>query len=216
MGHKINPKLMRLTGLSDWQSRWFSAKEFPQFLEEDLLLREHLEKKLSKSGLAAIEIERSFNALKVIIKTSKPGLIIGRGGSGIEDIKKELTKLLKARFPQSKGYQINLEVEEIKNPQGQAMVMALNIAEQIEKRMPFRRTLKQTIEKISQSKDVLGVKIMIKGRLDGNEIARKEWLAKGQLPLHTLRANIDYVRATAFTTYGTIGIKVWIYKGERQ
>lgn len=207
---------MRIVGLADWQSRWFSQKNFQGFLKQDVVLRAFILKKLGRIGLGSIEIERSFNAIKVILKTAKPGLIIGRGGAGVEQLKKEIDAALRKADPKIKIPQVLLEIEEIKQPQSHAAVMASSIAEQIEKRMPFRRLLKQSLEKIAATKGVEGVKIVIKGRLDGNEIARKEWLAKGRLPLHTLRADIDYARDTAFTTYGTIGIKVWIHKGERK
>lgn len=214
MGNKVNPKVMRLNGIRDWQSRWFSKKNLQQFLKEDVLIREYLHKNFDKMGVARVEIERSVNSLKTIIKTAKPGFIIGRGGSGVDKIKKDLEKIVK-KASGAVSCQIEVEIEEIRNPQSEAMVMAQSIAEQIEKRMPFRRTIKQALEKISACKDVEGAKIMVKGRLGGNEIARKEWLYRGRLPLHSLRADIDFAQAVAYTTYGTVGIKVWVHKGER-
>ena len=216
MGNKINPKIFRIQKLADWQSRWFHVKNYQDFLKQDVALREFLSKKLARLGLAGLDIERSLNSLKILIKTAKPGLIIGRGGSGIEQLKKEIALVLKKASPLFKIPQFSLEVEEVKQPQSNALVMANAIAEQIERRLPFRRVLKQTLEKIIQTKDVLGAKVLIKGRLNGNEIARREWLAKGQMPLQTLRSDIDYAQVTAYTTYGTIGIKIWVYKGEKK
>ncbi len=172
-------------------------------------------KKLAKAGVDKIEIERSGNAVNVIVKTARPGLIIGRGGSGVDQIKEDIKKIVaKGQAVGAPKFEVRLEIEEVKNPDSHAAISAQNMAEQIEKRLPFRRVLKQTLEKILQSKEVRGAKIMMKGRLGGAEIARTEWLAKGSIPLHTLRAIIDYAQATAFTTYGTVGIKVWVYKGE--
>jgi len=171
-------------------------------------------KKLAKTGVERIEIERSANLMKVIIKTARPGIIIGRGGGGIEQLKEDIKRLISKELPGIGKTEIRLEVEEVKLPESQASIVAQNIAEQIERRIPYRRVLKQSIDKTIQIKTVEGVKIMIKGRLDGAEIARTEWLLKGKIPLQTLRAKIDYACATAYTTYGTVGIKVWIYKGE--
>jgi len=171
-------------------------------------------KKIVKAGIQRIEIERSGNLMKIIIRTARPGIIIGRGGGGIEQLKEDVKKLILKETPNTGKMEIRLEVEEVKSPESQAPIVAQNIVEQIEKRLPYRRVLKQSIEKIMQIKEVEGVKIMLKGRLDGAEIARTEWLLKGKIPLQTLRAKIDYALSTAFTTYGTVGVKVWIYKGE--
>ncbi|MBU2264567.1 30S ribosomal protein S3, partial [Patescibacteria group bacterium] len=170
--------------------------------------------KLTKAGVDKIEIERSANFLSVIIVAARPGLIIGRGGSGVEDLKKEIKSLLARKLKKAVKMDLRLTIEEVKDAEIRASIVAQGIAEQIEKRLPFRRVLKQTIERVAQSRDVQGVKIMMGGRLDGNEIARHEWLRKGRIPLQTLRADIDYAQVTAFTTYGTVGIKVWIYKKE--
>jgi len=164
--------------------------------------------------LDKIEIERSANTLNVIVNAARPGLIIGRGGSGIEDLKKELKQYLARKIKPPTKVEPRLSIEEVKGADTRAAVVAQSIVEQIEKRTPYRRVLKQTLERVLQGKDVQGAKILMGGRLDGNEIARHEKLAKGKIPLQTLRANIDYAQATAFTTYGTVGIKVWIYKKE--
>lgn len=154
-----------------------------------------------------VEIERGPDTLSIIIQTARPGLIIGRSGSGIEDLKIGVQKLIKRKTS------IRLDVQEYKNPETSAAIMAESMAEQIEKRIPYRRVLKQTLSKIRANKAVKGAKVLLAGRLDGNEIARTEHLEEGSLPLQTLRADVDFARATAFTTYGTVGIKVWIYKG---
>ncbi len=215
MGHKINPVVFRLGATQNWKSRWFNKAKYQQFLKEDFAIRSFLTEKLIKSGLEKIEIERSINSTNVIIFAARPGLIIGRGGAGVEDLRQEVKSLLHKKFNTPLKTDLRLTIEEVKQSESKAAIVAQSIAEQIEKRMPFRRTLKQSLEKVSRLKEVLGVKIMVKGRLDGNEIARREWLRKGTLPLHTIRANIDYAQATAFTTYGTVGIKVWVYKKEQ-
>jgi len=214
MGQKVNPVSFRLGGTQNWKSRWFTTKQFQEFLKEDFLIRDFLTKKLAKAGVDRVEIERSANSLEVVVQAARPGLIIGRGGSGIEDLRKEVNSLLSRKLKKPAKNNLRLSVEEVKNAEIRASVVAQNIVEQIEKRMPFRRVLRQSIERVAQSRDVQGAKIMMSGRLDGNEIARREWLRKGSIPLQTIRADIDYAQATAFTTYGTIGIKVWVYKKE--
>ncbi|MBU2037260.1 30S ribosomal protein S3 [Patescibacteria group bacterium] len=214
MGQKVNPVAFRLGGTQNWKSRWFTTKRYQEFLKEDYLIRDFLTTKLTKAGVDKIEIERSANFLSVIIVAARPGLIIGRGGSGVEDLKKEIKSLLARKLKKAVKMDLRLTIEEVKDAEIRASIVAQGIAEQIEKRLPFRRVLKQTIERVAQSRDVQGVKIMMGGRLDGNEIARHEWLRKGRIPLQTLRADIDYAQVTAFTTYGTVGIKVWIYKKE--
>lgn len=214
MGQKVNPVAFRLGGVQNWKSRWFTTKRYQEFLKEDYLIRNFLLAKLIKAGVDRIDIERSANFLEVIIQAARPGLIIGRGGSGIEDLKKAIKSLLHRKLGKPLKIDLKLSIEELKNAEIKAAPVAQGIAEQIEKRLPFRRVMKQAVERISQSRDVLGVKVMIGGRLDGNEIARREWLRKGRIPLQTLRADIDFAQTTAFTTYGTIGIKVWIYRKE--
>ncbi len=212
MGQKVNPVAFRLGMTQNWKSRWFNKKKFQEFLQEDFIIRNFLMKKLAKSGLDKVEIERSINSTNVIIQAARPGLIIGRGGSGIEDLREEIKRLLHRKLATPLKMDLRLSIEEVKQPESRAAIAAQGMVEQIEKRLPYRRVMKQGLDRILQSKNVQGAKIMIKGRLDGNEIARREWLRKGTIPLHTLRANIDYAQVTAFTSYGTVGIKVWICK----
>jgi len=214
MGRKVHPFIFRLGSVTNWKSRWFSKKQYKEFLEQDTKLRSFIMKKLSKASVNLVEIERSANALNIIIKTARPGLVIGRGGGGVEELKNEIKKLFQKDKSLSINQEIRLEIEEVKDPDIQAAIVGMDMASQIERRMPYRRVMKQTLDKIMQNKGVKGAKIMVKGRLNGAEIARKEHLKKGKIPLQTLRSNIDYASSTAYTIYGTIGIKVWIYKGE--
>ncbi len=208
MGHKISPTSLRMGITETWKSKWFSKNNFAKTLREDVEIREFLMEQLKRSGIVRIDIERlNDGAITVIIKSTKPGVIIGKGGNGIEDLKKKL----KTKVGIKRDLKIN--IEEVRDINLQAPVIAQNIAESLEKRVSYRRLMKQSIEQIMNA-GAKGVKIAIGGRLGGAEIARTEWLANGKLPLHTLRANIDFARSTAFTTYGTIGIKVWINKGE--
>lgn len=208
MGQKISPISLRLGINRDWASRWFGGRNYVPYLKQDLALRALLDKKLRNMSVDRVEIERGTDTLTVTVFTARPGLVIGRGGAAIEELKKKISALLKKKIA------VRLEIQEIKNPESSAMVMAESIAEAIERRMPFRRLMKQSLSKMIASRDVKGAKIQIGGRLDGAEIARLEHLEEGSLPLQTLRANIDYAKTTAHTTYGTIGVKVWIYKGE--
>ncbi|OGN17660.1 MAG: 30S ribosomal protein S3 [Candidatus Yanofskybacteria bacterium RIFCSPHIGHO2_02_FULL_50_12] len=209
MGQKISPTSLRVGIQKDWSSRWFGGRKYIAYLKDDLKVRDFLTKKLKSLGVADVQLERGSDAVNVIIITSRPGLLIGRGGTGIEELKKQIKDLLKKKVA------IRLEVQELKYPESSAAVMAESIVDQIEKRIPFRRIMKQTLAKIIANKQVKGAKLQMGGRLDGAEIARTEHLEEGNLPLQTLRADIDYAKATALTTYGTIGIKVWIYKGEK-
>jgi small subunit ribosomal protein S3 len=207
MGQKISPTSLRLSVNKDWKSRWFSSRNYPAFLKEDHGIRTFLFKKLKGMSVGRVEIERSPDVLSIIISTARPGLIIGRGGTGIEDLKKEIKKRVKRKTA------IRLDIQEIKNPEASAPIIAEMMTEQVEKRIPYRRVLKQALAKIMSNRIVKGAKVSISGRLDGNEIARLEHLEEGNLPLQTLRADIDFARSTAHTTYGTIGVKVWIYRG---
>jgi small subunit ribosomal protein S3 len=211
MGQKVNPKGFRLGITSTWKSRWFGKKEYPQQLREDIEVRQMIEKKLRSAAIGSVEIERSSNVVRIIIKTAKPGIIIGRGGSGIEDLR----KAVKEKFFKTRKIDLKVEVEEIKNSEENAMVVAQNIAEQLEKRLPFRRVMKSVIDQAMEGRKIKGIKVEVAGRLGGAEIARREWLSKGTLPLHTLRADIDYAKTVARTTYGVIGVKVWVYRGEK-
>ncbi|MEK7115152.1 MAG: 30S ribosomal protein S3 [Patescibacteria group bacterium] len=222
MGNKIRPDSFRLGIIGQWSARWFADKNFGKQLEEDELIRETIEKAIHQAGIVKIEIERTNNTFRIYIKAARPGLIIGRGGQGVEALTKkiesELKKLIRKRNPSAGSGQeniaISLNIEELKRSEMASANIAQNIAWDLEKRMPTRRTMKRYLELVMQNKDIQGCKVKLSGRLDGAEISRREWLAKGKLPLSTLRANIDYGEATAFTTYGTVGIKVWLYKGE--
>ncbi|MCD6568629.1 30S ribosomal protein S3 [bacterium] len=208
MAQSTSPHSFRLGIKKNWSSRWLNLKNTPQLLEEDYKIRKFILKRDKELRIENVEIERQGNSIKIIIRTARPGLLIGRKGKGIELLKKGINKILKNK------YQVNLSVEEIKHPETSAQIMAQSAAEDIERRISYRRVMKRYLSRIMQHKEVLGAKIMISGRLDGNEIARDEWLREGKLPLSTLRANIDYGFAEAHCTYGTIGIKIWIYKKE--
>jgi small subunit ribosomal protein S3 len=210
MGHKINPTSFRLKITDTWKSKWFSKSQYVELLREDIRIRQYLETHLRKAGLSRIDIERlNDGTITVIIHTTKPGLIIGKGGAGIEELKKRI----KTKLGIKKELKVNIEQIHDRDINLHAQVIANGIAEQIEKRVAFRRLMKQTLEQVMQS-GAKGVKVAIGGRLNGAEIARTEHLSSGKIPLHTLRADIDFARATAHTTYGTIGIKVWIYRGD--
>ncbi len=210
MGKKINPKSLRIGITTNWKSRWFGKKDYSKNLKEDVLIRGYILEKWKEAAISDVEIERFFNVIKVIIFTSRPGVLIGRGGTGIEDI----SKLLKKNFFANRKTDLKIEIKEIKRFEENASLVAQNVAEQLEKRMPFRRVLKSALDQSEKNKNVKGIKIEISGRLGGAEMSRREWLSRGTIPLHTLRADIDYARVTAKTTYGSIGVKVWIYKGE--
>jgi len=208
MTHKVHPKIFRIKETKDWVSRWFDKKNFAKFLQEDFIIREFLEERLKESAVEIIEIERFGNKVNIIINSGRPGLIIGRGGSGIEELRKILQKKI------GDGREIRLEIREVKNPWTSASLSAQWVAAQLERRMPHRRVLKQIIGKIMANKEIEGVKVEVAGRLGGADIARKERLKEGRLPLQTLRAKIDYSSHQAHTTYGVVGVKVWLYKGE--
>jgi len=213
MAHKVHPKSFRLGIISNWRSLWFNRKKYKEFLKQDYELREFLMKKLKQAAINDIEIKRSANLIQIKIHSARPGIIIGRGGTGINDLKREIIrKIFKGR---TNGVDIKLDIEEVKKPEIYAQIVAQNIAEQLERRMPFRSVMKRAIEKVMQNPEVKGVKISLSGRLGGAEMARREWLKKGEMPLQTLRADIDYAQVNAYTTYGTIGVKDWIYKGEK-
>lgn len=218
MTHRVHPYIFRIGHTKTWKSRWFDRKQFVENLREDTLLRAWLAKKLRQSHIESIEIERTPNIINIIIKTARPGFLIGRSGEGAERLKNEIKKRIaevRKRFnsPPAKC-ELKLTMEEVRAPETHAAIAAEMLIEELEKRVSFRRVMKRALEKISSSKDVLGVKIALKGRLDGAEMARYEWAKKGRIPLQTMRADIDYAEKTAYTTYGTIGVKVWIYKGD--
>ena len=214
MSHNVHPYSFRLGILYDWKSRWFDSKNYRKNLKGDVLLREWLMKRLRGSYVSGIEIERSPTLLHFMIHTSRPGLLIGKKGEGIENLRKDMTNQLrrwKIRLPR----ELKISVQELQSPESNAMIVAQMIAEDLEKRLSFRRVLKKTIDKVNANKNVQGVKIKLSGRLDGSEMSRKEWLMKGRVPLQTLRADIDFARERAHLPYGDIGIKVWIYRGEK-
>ena len=210
MGHKVNPTGLRLGITTTWKSRWFSSQDYKGKLKEDIQVREFVMKKWKAAAIADVEIERSANTLKLIIKTSRPGVLIGRGGTGIGD----MTLAIKKQFFAGKKIDLKIEAQEVRQFEENASLVAQNVAEQLEKRVPFRRILKSMLDQVEKNKIIKGVKIEVSGRLGGAEMSRREWLSRGTVPLHTLRADIDFSKATAFTTYGAIGVKVWLYKGE--
>mgnify|MGYP001558529809 CR=1 FL=1 len=249
MAHKVHPKSFRIKEIGDWSSRGF-YKNFPENLEEDFKIRNLLQEKIGKASLEKIEIERFPGRINVIVFSARPGLIIGRGGQDVENLKKSIekeilkkkitnhyrriskkegadlteeeklkgkkqTELVKNQINKNEKKEVRIEIREVKNSWLSASLIAQSVAQQIEKRMPFRRIMKQTIAKASANKEIKGVKVELSGRLNGAEIARREWLSQGRLPLQTLRSDIDYAKETAHCTYGAIGVKVWLYKGEK-
>ncbi len=215
MTHKVHPKIYRIREISDWDSRGFYGKKFPQFLREDFEIRKFLNKKLLGAGVQSIEIERFSTKINIIINTARPGLVIGRGGKGIEELKTGLENKIFKNDKSQKKIDVQLEIREVKDPWSKASLVSQGVAQQLQKRIPYKRVLKQAMDKVMAHKEVKGAKIEIAGRLDGAEMCRTQWLKAGQLPLQTIRADIDYAQAQAYCTYGVIGIKVWIYKGER-
>jgi len=220
MGQKINPFSYRLGIIRDWSSRWFShKKDFKKLLEEDMVIRRAIIDKVSQAGIIKIDIERgAHGAYRVFVKAARPGLIIGRGGKGVEDLTKQiessLKKLLNSRPGTKSKLSLSLNIEELKKSEVAAQYAAQSIAWDLERRLPARRVMKKSLEQIMQNRDVKGAKVRLSGRIDGNEISRREWVAKGSMPLTTLRADIDYGEARSYCTYGNVGVKVWIYKGE--
>lgn len=215
MSHTVHPYAHRLGILRDWKSRWFGVdKTYRQFLKSDVLVRQFLEKKLLEFFVADIEIERNQKAMRIIIKTSRPGMIIGRNGEGMDKLRKQLTSFMIKNKTFDKNIEVKVEVEEVRSPESNAKLVGLMVRDALQKRMPFRRVLKQTIEKVMANRDVHGVRIRIGGRLNGADMARTEELKKGQIPLQTLRADIDFARVRASIPQGDLGIKVWIYRGE--
>lgn len=249
MTHKVHPKSFRIKGMEDFNIRGFYGSKMTQYLEEDFLIKDFLRKKFSQASIENIEIEHSVDKLNIIIKTARPGLIIGRGGEGVEQLKSIIEKKIRSvksaiqsrsafhpvgKIDGAKGIDkatsiktpissskkgesvrhIKIDIKEVKNPWTSAMLVGQMSAQQLEKRIPFRQVLKKSIERVMQNKEVKGIKIEVSGRLNGVEIARSEWLKQGRMPLQTIRANIDYAQTEAHCTYGVIGVKVWIYKGD--
>ena len=205
MGQKTHPIGFRIGVIKTWQSRWYSDKDFAKWLHEDIKLRKFIKKELYSAGVSKIEFERASSKLKIIIRTARPGLVIGKKGAGIEELKKKIQK--------QTDKEVFLDIVEVRRPEIDAQLVSESIALQLERRVAFRRAMKKALT-MAFKFGAKGVKIKCAGRLGGSEIARTEWYSEGSVPLHTLRADIDYGFAEALTTYGLIGVKVWIYKGE--
>lgn len=215
MTHIVHPFAHRLGIIRDWKSRWFAKtpKEFRTNIQIDTVVRGYLRKRLRGFYVTAVEIERGQKALRILVKTSRPGMVIGRGGEGstvlIKDIEKKLRSSGIKELPT-----VKLDIEEVRSPESQAPIVAYMVAEGLEKRMAFRRVLKQTVEKVMANRDVQGVRIAVSGRLGGAEMSRQEEIKRGRVPLQTIRADIDFAREEAYLPYGVIGVKVWIYRGD--
>ncbi|MBX3699553.1 MAG: 30S ribosomal protein S3 [Dokdonella sp.] len=206
MGHKVNPIGIRLGISKDWNSKWFAGKrEYAQYLGADLKVRELLKKKLAQAGISKIQIERPAKTARVTIFSARPGVVIGKKGEDIEKLRKEVSDVM--------GVPAHINVSEVRKPELDAQLVAESIAQQLERRIMFRRAMKRSVQNAMRL-GALGIKVNVAGRLNGAEIARSEWYREGRVPLHTLRADIDYGFAEASTTYGIIGVKVWVYKGE--
>ena len=205
MGQKVHPYGFRLGYTKNWSSRWYAEKNYAELLHEDLALRKRIKKQLSHAGVSSVDLERAANKLKITINTSRPGIIIGRKGSEVEKLKEQIQK--------ETGRDVLVDIQEIHKPELDAQLVAENISSQLERRMAFRRAMRKTLESTMRF-GAQGVKIKCSGRLNGAEIARSEWYVSGRMPLHTLRADIYYGFAVARTTFGAIGVKVWVYKGE--
>ena len=214
MSHTVHPYSHRLSIIRDWKSRWFGVKnKYREFLKSDVLLREYLEKKLRGNFVANIDMERGEKLLRIIIETSRPGMIIGRNGEGATKLRDDILKFLNKNKLVALG-EVKIDIKEIKSPESNSAIVAQMIAEGLEKRLPFRRVTKQMAEKVMANRDVLGVKFELSGRLGGASMARQEKMRKGRVPLQTLRADVDFTKYEARLPYGGIGIKVWIYKGD--
>ena len=205
MGQKVNPHGLRVGVIKDWDSRWYAEADFADNLVEDNEIRTFLKKKLYSAGIAKIEIERASNRVKVIVYTAKPGIVIGKGGSAIEEVKRQLVKMT--------GKRVLIDVKEVKRPDKDAQLVAENIAAQLENRISFRRAMKSCMQRTMRA-GAKGIKTSVSGRLGGGDMARTEFYSEGNIPLQTLRADIDYGFAEADTTYGKVGVKTWIYHGE--
>ncbi len=214
MSHKVHPYSHRLGIIRDWQSRWFGRRgHYQKFLKADVLVREYLEKRLRGFYVDAIDIERGENSLRVIIKSSRPGMVIGRSGEGSNRLKQDILKLL-SKIDADVPKEFRLDIEEVKNPESHAKIVAQMIAESLERRLAFKRVVKQAMDKVMAVRGVLGVKVALGGRLGGADMGRAESYKRGRLPLQTLRADVDFAREKAYLSYGVIGIKVWIYRGD--
>lgn len=214
MSKKVHPYAHRLVILRDWKSRWFAGKkQYKDYLIGDVTIREFILKKYRNAFVSSVEIERSSKGVRIIIKTSRPGVIIGRAGEGAKKLRKEVVEMMKKnKLPIPED--LKIDISEVQNPDGDASIVAYSIVEGLERRLPFRRVIKQTLDKVMAVRGVKGVRILIGGRLNGAEMARSEEVKRGSIPLQTFRADIDFARERAKLSYGTLGIKVWIYKGE--
>ncbi len=215
MTHVAHPFVQRLGINRDWKSRWFTndKKKYREYIRTDAAIRKLLDKKLRGMAIDAVEIERNETTLRILIKTARPGLVIGRSGEGAQQLKKDVDMLLRT-LKLSEKPELKIDIEEVRSIESSAPIVAQMVVEGLEKRMPFRRVLKQTVEKVMANRDVQGVRIIVSGRLGGADMARREELKKGRIPLQTLRADIDFARERANLPYGVIGVKVWIYRGE--
>lgn len=205
MGQKVNPLGLRVGVIRDWESKWYADKDYADLLHEDIKIREYVNNRLKDAAVAGVEIERAANRVNVTVKTAKPGMVIGKGGSEVEALRKALNKLT--------GKRVHVNIFEVKKPDVDATLVADNIAHQLENRVAFRRAMKQSIQRAMRA-GAKGIKVEVSGRLNGADIARAEVYSEGKVPLHTLRADIEYGTAEADTTYGKLGVKVWIYRGE--
>ncbi|UOQ91417.1 30S ribosomal protein S3 [Halobacillus shinanisalinarum] len=205
MGQKVNPVGLRIGVIRDWESKWYAGKDYADLLHEDIKIREYIEQRLKDAAVSTIEIERAANRVNITIHTGKPGMVIGKGGSEVEALRKSLNDLT--------GKRVHINIIEVKKPDLNATLVADNIARQLENRVSFRRAQKQTIQRAMRG-GAKGIRTQVSGRLGGADIARAEYYSEGTVPLHTLRADIDYGTAEADTTYGKLGVKVWIYRGE--
>lgn len=215
MTHVVHPYSFRLGIIRNWKSRWFNTKKYQENLRADILVREVLAKKTRGMYVEGVEIERTPAVFQIIIKTSRPGLVIGRKGEGVEGLRKEITSLFKKQkleFPR----ELKITVEEVRKAETHASIVAQMMAEDLGKKLPFRRVMKQALDKMMANKEVKGAKVALSGRLGGAEMSRSEWLSRGKMPLQTLKADIDFARERAHLPYGDIGIKVWIYKENEQ
>jgi small subunit ribosomal protein S3 len=212
MGQKVDPRGLRIGINKVWTSRWYDDKKYQQNLKQDILLREMIKAKFKKAAISSVEIERSVAKIRIVIYTNRPGMIIGRGGQGLDDLK----RIIKQKYFFKEKSELKIDVKEIKSLEENAQLLADDIAFQLEKRVAFRRVLKTTINNVMQNRQVRGIRVELSGRLGGAEMSRKEWLSEGNLPLHTLRADIDFAKSTAYTTYGTLGVKVWLHKEKQE
>jgi small subunit ribosomal protein S3 len=205
VGQKVHPKGFRMGVIRDWDSNWYADRDYTDLVHEDFKVRKHIKERFYAAGISRVEIQRTGTRMRITIHTAKPGIVIGRGGLEVEKLKADLAVMT--------GKNININIQEIKRPELDAQIVAENIAQQLEKRISFRRAMKQGVGRTMRA-GAVGIKVAISGRLGGAEIARSEWYSEGKVPLHTLRADVDYGFAEAATTYGRIGIKVWINRGE--